>query len=163
MGYENSGRRPEPTALTVLRGNPSRKKLNVNEAVPPHGPVTKPVWLSEGGGTVWDRIAPVCEAMGTLTTADVETFASLCELQWSFQQTAASKDGRQLFRLERDGKEDDAPMKIVVDGVLRVERETATALRPYYDYFGMTPSSRARISVPKPKDQPESKWAGALK
>jgi hypothetical protein len=100
--------------------------------------------------------------MGTLTTADVRAFASLCELQSTMQQTSAAKDGRELFRLQSE-KDDESRMEIVVDAILRLERETATALRPYYDYFGMTPSSRARIQVPKKAETPEGKWAGALK
>jgi hypothetical protein len=47
---------------------------------------------------------------------------------------------------------------------VRLERELANTMRPYYEYFGMTPSSRARISVPKKtEEEPQSKWAGALK
>lgn len=144
MGYENSGRRPSPTALTVLRGNPSRKKPNVNEVMPPSGDVVKPAGLSPGGGVVWDELAPVCLAMRTLTVADLKPFASLCELQATFTETAGKK-GTEAF---------DA----------RLERETANALRPYYELFGLTPVSRARIVVPKTKaDEAPSKWAGALK
>jgi phage terminase small subunit len=162
MGNQNSGRRPQPTALTVLRGNPSRKKLNENEVVPPAGEIVKPAGLSVAAGVVWDELAPVCLAMGTLTTADIRAFASLCELQSTMQQTSAAKDGRELFRLQPE-KDDESRVEVVIDSILRLERETATALRPYYDYFGMTPSSRARIQVPKKAEAPESKWAGALK
>ena len=31
MGNWNSGRRPQPTALKVLRGNPGKRPLNVDE------------------------------------------------------------------------------------------------------------------------------------
>jgi len=155
MGNHNSGRRPDPTALKILRGVPGHRKLPEHEVRPPSGEVTKPAGLSAGAAVVWDRIAPVCLYMGTLTTADVPTFGRMCELQATAEQASAMKDtdGFTYFDVK-----DGSPHPC-----LRVERETATALRPYYDYFGMTPPSRARISVPKPKDQPESKWAGALK
>src|SRR5688572_4230580 len=107
MGYENSGRRPAPTALTVLRGNPSHKKLNENEVRPPAGEVVKPEGLSPGASVVWDELAPICTAMGTLTRADVRPFKSLCELQATMQETAEAKAGRELFRL-KDG-EDGSP------------------------------------------------------
>jgi len=140
MGNQNSGRRPKPTALHVLRGNPSRKKLNENEVRPPAGDVGKPEALSLGASGVWDELAAVCLAMGTLTPADLKPFATLCELQEAFTRSALAK-GTEAY---------DA----------RVERESANALRPYYEYFGLTPSSRARISVPKKADEPQSKWAG---
>ena len=47
-----------------------------------------------------------------------------------------------------------------VHAALKLERETASALRPYYEKFGLEPVGRARISVPQTK-APESKW-GAI-
>lgn len=161
MGHENCGRRPQPTALTVLRGNPSRKKINENEPRPPSGQVTKPTGLSGGAVVVWDELAPVCLAMGTLTTADLRAFATLCELQATILQASAQKDaeGFAMFTLSEDYN--GAP-KVGTHAAVRLERETAQALRPYYEYFGLTPASRARISV-KTSDAPQSKWAGQLK
>jgi len=165
MGYENSGRRPQPTALKMLRGNPSKTRLNQDEPQPPRGETVKPVGLSPGASAVWDELAPICLAMRTLTPADVRPFGSMCELQSTMQETSARKSGRELFRLEAQDRNDkDSPVEIVIDAVLKLERETATALRPYYELFGLTPQARARMAVPKVKDEaPESKWAGVLK
>ena len=160
MGNRNSGPRPAPTALRVLRGVTRQDRLNPSEPCPPVGEVTKPTGLSAGGSAVWDELAPICLAMKTLTVADVRPFASLCELQSTLQETSAAKDGRELFRLKvQDSGDPESPLEIVVDAALKLERETATALRPYYELFGLTPVSRARIVVPKP-DAPASKWAG---
>lgn len=92
---------------------------------------------------MWNELAPIAVAMGTLTAADLRPFATLCELQVTFT-TAARRKGTDRF---------DA----------RLERETATAIRPYYALFGLEPVSRARIAVPKKSDEPVSKWAGVLK
>jgi len=162
MGYENSGRRPQPTALKVLRGNPGKRKPNKNEPVPPSGTVVKPRGLSKAAGSVWDELAPVCIAMKTLTPADVRVFATLCELQSTLQMASASKDGKALLSLAREG-EDSPTLTVTIDAVLRLERDTANALRPYYALFGLEPVSRARIQVAKDDDKPESKWAGVLK
>lgn len=163
MGNQNSGRRPQPTALTVLRGNPSRKKLNENEVRPPSGAVVKPV-MSPAAGVVWDELAPICLAMGTLTRADVRPFKTLCELESTMDSTSAQKAGRDLFTVKRESEDDPNFMTVVIDALLKQERETASALRHYYDLFGLTPVSRARIVVPKGKaEEPASKWAGVLK
>jgi phage terminase small subunit len=159
-GNHNSGRRPKPTALHVLNGNPSRKKLNENEVRPPAGDPQKPAGMSQAGSVMWDELAPVCVAMGTLTTADVVPFATMCELQATMRAVSASKDGRELFHLQAD-EDDPARLAIVVDSALKLERETATALRPYYALFGLEPISRAKINVPKEKP-PASKWAGIV-
>ena len=143
MGYENSGRRPQPTALKVLRGNPSKTRLNEREPVPPAGEVVKPSGLKPDVEAVWEALAPICVAMRTLTPADVWVFVTMCGLQATFTR-AVSLHGTPDF----DAK---------------LERETATALRPYYALFGLEPVSRARIQVPKKVEEPVSKWAGALK
>jgi hypothetical protein len=143
MGFENSGRRPKPTAIHILNGNPSRKKLNENEPCPPAGDVVKPAGLSAGAAEVWDRLAPICLAMRTLTTADVQVFWRLCELEASWETNIRAK-GTEAFSH-------------------RQECDLARELRPYTAVFGLEPVSRSRISTPKPKDEPVSKWAGALK
>lgn len=152
MGNHNSGRRPSPTALTVLRGNPSKKRLNALEPHPPSGPAVKPADLSPGGAAVWDELAPICVAMGTLTGADVRVFVTMCELQSTLQRASGIKDGVWLA-----GDQDN------LIRVLRLERDTANSLRAYYALFGLEPVSRARVQVPKKDDAPVSKWAGILK
>lgn len=101
-------------------------------------------------------MAPVASAMGTLTTADVKPFATLCELQATLEMASSQKnaEGFAPFTLSEDYN--GAPV-IKVHAALKLERETATALRPYYEKFGLEPVGRARISVPKPKE-PENKW-----
>lgn len=161
MGYENSGRRPQPTALKVLRGNPGKEKLNENEPQPPAGEVTKPANLSERGGVVWDRLAPVCIAMGTLTTADLDTFATLCELQADMDMARAAKNAPEFAPFTVSEDYNGAP-KIGVHGAIKLEKELSPVIRPYYALFGLEPVSRARIQVGKQAEPPASKWAGVL-
>jgi len=44
---------------------------------------------------------------------------------------------------------------------LKLERNTAAALRPYYEKFGLEPVGRARLVVHK-DEAPKSKWEGVL-
>ena len=145
-GNANSGRRPAPTKLTVLRGNPSKKRLNALEPQPPAGDVVKPGSLSDGAGRVWDRLAPICLAMGTLTVADVSVFAVLCEGQATLERAAAMKADPDTL-----------------DAATKIEKDFLPLVRPYYAMFGLEPSSRARLVVPRPAEVPESKWAGVLR
>ena len=138
MGNQNSGRRPKPTSLKLLRGEIRKDRLNLLEPKPVTGPVVKPGYLSAPASAIWDEIAHVCLEMGTLTAADVPTFAKLCELE----HTA---------RLASQGKEYPGWKN------QREERDAATAIKSYYDFFGMTPSGRSRIKVPKQPEQ-KSKW-----
>lgn len=162
MGYENSGRRPQPTALKMLRGNPSKTKPNADEPRPPAGEAAKPAALSRLAGVVWDRLAPVCLAMGTLTSADAESFATLCELQADMDLARKSKDAPEFAPFTVSEDYNGAP-KMGVHGAVKLEKELAPIIRPYYALFGLEPVSRARLSVPKLAEEPASKWAGALK
>lgn len=160
MGNHNSGRRPKPTALKVLQGNPGKRHLNALEPKPPAGPVRRPARLSGLAIVVWGELAPIAEAMGTLTTADVKAFATLCELQATLDLASSQKDAEGFAPFTVSEDFNGAP-KIGVHAALKLERETAAALRPYYEKFGLEPVGRARIAVPK-QDEPKSKWAGAL-
>jgi len=147
MGFENSGRRPKPTALKVLLGTARKDRLNPLEPKVPEGEVEKPDTLSVEACRVWDSVAPVLLYMGTLTPADQQTFVAYCELQAAFTYQAQLRD-------LRPG-----------DFNPRLLGDLANKLRPFFDYFGMTPSGRARLSVPRKKqdEEPQSKWAGSLK
>ena len=39
------GRKPKPTALKLLEGNPGKRPINEHEPVPPKGTVKCPTWL----------------------------------------------------------------------------------------------------------------------
>jgi hypothetical protein len=99
--------------------------------------------------------------MQTLTVADTEAFARLCELTATAREASRQKDapGFGMFTISQDYNGAD---KVGVHAAIRVERETAIALRSYYEYFGLTPAARARIQLP-PKAEVVSKWRGILK
>ena len=147
MGVENSGRRPQPTALKVLRGNPGKRKLPAAEPEPPAGEVVAPDGLSVGALAMWAELSPAALAMRTLTTADVRVFCTLCELQATLLMASSRKS-------DPDTEQATAAIKL--------ERDTAIALRPYYALFGLEPVSRARLGSTQEPEKPKSKWAGVL-
>ena len=152
MGNRNSGPRPAPTALKLLRG--SRKdRLNPREPTPPAGEVVTPSTLSPQARGIWDRLAPVCLAMGTLTLADLGAFAALCELQATLELACAQKGLARFRPISKSGR---------IHAALKLVRETASALRPYFEKFGLDPIGRARIVLPAAPEAPPSKWAGVL-
>lgn len=145
MGFERSGRRPKPIALRQLQGNPGKRKLT-GAVVPPSGAIVVPGALSGLGRAVWDEIAPVCLAMGTLTTADVQAFATLCELEATIRQARPWKDQPKTLK-----------------AALRIELRYAAQLRAYYALFGLDPVSRARLQTQPTEADIQNKWAGILK
>lgn len=110
-----TGRPTKPTALKIMEGNPGKRKLPENEPTPPDGEVVRPR-MSPRAARVWDRYAPMVQAMGLLTPVDVPAFATLCGL---------------IAQSER--KPEDMPAN-------RIAR-----MESLFGQFGMTPSSRARL------------------
>jgi len=157
MGNRNSGRRPKPTSLKVLRGNPGKHKLNALEPKPAAGMPAKPKRISAAASEIWDEIAPLALEMGTLTRVDGRAFRTLCELEATLDMASSQKDapGFAPFTI---GEDYNAVPMVKVHTALKLERETAAALRPYYEKFGLEPVGRARIAVPK-HEQPQDEWA----
>ena len=150
MGNRHSGRISRKSALTLIE---STARKNPRPPRPPADPIVKPETLSSEAAAIWDRLAPLCQAMQTLTVADVDAFVTLCELV-ATHRLATREKARPHFRaITRKGWAHPA---------LKLERETAAALRPYFNRFGLDPLGRARIRLPASDEVPVDKWAGLV-
>jgi phage terminase small subunit len=118
-----TGRPPKPTALKILQGNPGKRPLPKDEPTPPAGEVVRPR-MDRRSAAVWDRYAPMVQAMGLLTPVDVPAFAILCALiAESLHKPHEMQSGR-ISRMET-----------------------------LFGQFGMTPSARARLGTAKTAKQ----------
>ena len=52
-----AGRKPKPTAVKKLEGNPGKRKLNTKEPVPAKGMPDCPEWLLPEAKKEWERLA----------------------------------------------------------------------------------------------------------
>lgn len=83
------GRKPKPTALKILEGNPGKRPLNENEPIPPKGNIKCPTWLLPEAKKEWKRLAPSLEAMGVLTMADLTAFEGYCQAYARWKEAEA--------------------------------------------------------------------------
>ena len=70
------GRKPKPTALKKLEGNPGKRPLTELEPLPPISVLRCPNWLLPEARKEWRRLAPALINMGVLTLADAIPFAA---------------------------------------------------------------------------------------
>jgi phage terminase small subunit len=153
-----------PTALKVLRGNPGKRPLNSAEPKPDVGLPGEPPGLSEPARRYWVTVGRQCVAMGTLTIVDGPAFGTLCELLATQELVRLEKnrEGFAPFMIEPmvnpDGSNGE---KVREHPALKLERDTATAIRPYFERFGLDPASRSRLHVTNER-KPVSKWAGLI-
>lgn len=149
------GRKPKPTNLKRLQGNPGKRKLNKGEPTPERGdgPPDRPYGLATRRPTVakqWDEVAPQLHELGLLTGLDVGALRLMLEhYQVALEALAEMRqqDGTlQLVRTDENGVGRKHPM-------LQILRDNSTMYLKFAAEFGMTPSSRSRLKVEPQAEQ----------
>nr|DAR21912.1 MAG TPA: terminase small subunit [Caudoviricetes sp.] len=132
------GRKPKPTALKLLEGNPGKRPINENEPIPPKGKVKCPTWLEAEAKKEWKRLAPSLEAMGVLTQADLTAFAGYCQAyaRWKEAEEFISQHGS-IFQTP-SGYVQQVPQVSIAQQNLKI-------MQSFCSEFGLTPATRARI------------------
>jgi P27 family predicted phage terminase small subunit len=149
----NSGRKPKPTNLKILEGNPGKRPLNKTEPKP-RGSVVKPDWLDGYASEFWDKYAPLCEKLGVLTAADVPTFTGMCE-HWHSWRTVKDEIRKPDFSpVNKHGQ---------VAPACTLAKNSWNDFMKVAVEFGLTPSSRCRISLPgiPEEDENDAEFLGA--
>jgi P27 family predicted phage terminase small subunit len=143
------GRKPKPTHLKVVTGNPGRRPLNQQEIEPPRrrSAPKPPAHLLPDAKAEWRRLAPSLSLLGILSDLDVSPFAAYCQ---SYARWAQAE--RLLATLaEQDASGRDALLiKTRAGGVtpnplIWVARNASNDMVRYAAEFGFTPSSRTRV------------------
>ncbi len=134
------GRKPKPTALKILEGNPGKRPLNEHEPVPPKQQIKCPTWLEPEAKKEWRRLAPSLESMGVLTTADQTAFAGYCQAyaRWKEAEEFISQHGS-IFQTP-SGYVQQVPQVSIAQQNLKI-------MQSFCSEFGLTPATRSRIIV----------------
>lgn len=111
------GRKPKPTALKQVLGNPGHRELNMNEPKP-SGDVMKPRFVKGRAAKIWQTYAPQLMKLGVLTSVDAHMFGMWCCIASEFE------------------KDPD-----------RMPSSRISQMRALASSFGMDASSRSRLSV----------------
>jgi phage terminase small subunit len=73
------GRKPKPTHLKLVQGNPGRRPLNKQEAKPRRTVPTCPGHLNAVARREWRRVVPLLAECGLLTEVDRAPRAAYCQ------------------------------------------------------------------------------------
>lgn len=132
------GRKPKPTAIKLLEGNPGKRPLNEHEPVPPKTDLKCPVWILPDAKKEWKRLAPSLESMGVLTMADLTAFTGYCQAyaRWKEAEEFITKHGF-IFRTP-SGYVQQVPQVSIAQQNLKI-------VQSFCSEFGLTPACRARI------------------
>jgi P27 family predicted phage terminase small subunit len=140
------GRRPKPTRLKVLTGNPGRRPLNTNEPRPEAVVPECPVELGPVARREWDRLAGELAPLRILTNLDRAALAAYCGAygMWAEATEAIQKFGTMIK--SPSGYPVQSPYVSIANRQAEIMMRIASE-------FGFTPASRSRISTPSPNER----------
>ncbi len=141
-----AGRRKKPTNIKVLHGT-FRKDRNVTSEIQAR-PVKKippaPSWLDEAGRKEWKRVAKELHSMGLLTILDFTALEAYC-VAYSRWQHAEKEIDINGFSYEYTNREGVQMMR--KNPAVGIATESMKQMRMWLAEFGMTPSSRSKVSA----------------
>lgn len=148
-----AGRKPTPTNLKLLNGNPGKRPLPENEPKPEPIAPGCPEWLCDTAKQEWNRVSGQLERLGLLTEIDMASLVGYCESYAQYRRAMEfiHKQGETIEIEDEDGN-----LKYVQQvPQVSIANKALANIKALAAEFGMTPSARGRIEVPGLKDDDE--------
>ncbi|HPD57623.1 MAG TPA: phage terminase small subunit P27 family [Smithellaceae bacterium] len=134
------GRKPKPTKLKILMGNPGHRPLPENELQLEVKFPACPDGLSPEAKKIWKREAKKLEPSGILTELDQTIFAMYCESYATWSDAVLQIAKRGVIVGTKTGFPIQNPYVPVKNTAWKQMKECLVEM-------GMTPSSRSRVAV----------------
>lgn len=149
-----AGRRPKPTRIKEIEGNPGKRALNRKEPRPEAIIPPCPEHLDLEARAEWARIAPELMRLRILAHVDRAALAAYCQAwsRWVDAETNLKKFGAVIK----------TPKGYPIQNpYLGIANTAIELMRKFLTEFGMTPSSRSRIAagVGQPEAPLEDEWS----
>ena len=139
------GRKPTPTALKLLRGNPGKRRLNADEPTPDALPAAVPAELTDPEASAeWTRTIVPAIASGQITAADRAMAIAHCEL-WATWRSLLADAARHPHVVAVGPSQYPTPNPARV-----MSNKTFSLLKAVDAELGLTPTSRSRVTAERP-------------
>ena len=153
-----SGPAPQPTALKKLKGThrPSRDAANQMSLPKIESIEAAPSDLPVRARVEWYRVVNSLTPLGVLTVADLSLLKSYCQHVASMELAAEKLNqpgGYTTLMQNKGGGSYEMKSPWVT-----IYNEASDRAAKLGQQFGLTPSSRTRISAPAKPDKPEDPW-----
>lgn len=142
------GRKPKPTKLKILDGEPNKNRINPDEPQPKSEIPSCPAHLSTPAKTEWKRIVVELGPLGLLTKIDRAELAAYCDAygQWvlakrKLNELASMSPDKLAFLYKTTNG------NLIINPLLSVANKAREDMHKFLVEFGMTPASRSRISA----------------
>ncbi len=151
------GRKPTPTKLKILRGNPGKRPVNDREPHPRQGIPKCPQHLDDEARREWRRATKELAAIGMLCHVDRADLAAYCQCwsRWVKMEEIVQRSGEVLVSKTTKRRESktgvivtEEASKMYTSPYMKVLNATLIAMHKFASEFGMSPASRVRLSTP---------------
>ena len=148
------GRKPKPSALRVLEGNPGKRPIN-NEPSPEPGIPPAPAHLSEQAKKAWAGVSVKLDKIGVLTEVDDWALEMLCENYAEILDLRAEikKDGRFQTVTNKNGD-----TRTVNHPAATQLADAERRFKAMLEQFGLTPSARVRVKANPKSSSPFDRY-----
>ena len=150
-----AGRKPRPTNLKLLEGNPGKRALPKHEPQPRPVRPDCPAFLNKAAQDIWTETLPELEYMGTITAADQAIFAGYCRAYELAQRTSRYLDRRGLKTTAPSGYSQSKPEVAICN-------KAWESVAKFGAELGIGAASRSRIEVKKRDDDSQDTAAQIL-
>jgi P27 family predicted phage terminase small subunit len=142
------GRKPLPSNVVRLRGNPGKRKPNDAEPRPEVRAPSCPACLSDEARKEWQRLAKELSTLGLLTGIDRGQLAAYCQAHALWQEAVQAIGRYGTMVKSPNGFPMQSPYVALANKQVEIMVRIAAE-------FGMTPSSRSRLRTgERPPDDP---------
>lgn len=150
-----AGRRPTPTTLKLVKGNPGKRALNKKEPKPARSIPSPPDHLTDDGKFAWGRLTVLLDRMGVLTEADAFALERLCDCYADILELRelVEQDGRTYETTSTQGEK-----VIKANPAVSMLADADRRFKGYLVEFGLTPAARSKVQI-KDDDPEEDQFA----
>ncbi len=150
------GRKPKPTALKKLEGNPGKRALNKKEPKPDAGIPECPDHLQGTARTEWKRITQELHKLKLISRVDRAALAICCSAWADYVKACGKLKTQGEVIISDNGGMYQNPW-------MAIKKRSMEQIMKFYAEFGMTPASRSRVKVDdeSPEDELEKMLFGA--
>lgn len=140
-----AGRRPKPTVLRLVQGNPGKRPLNRSEPKPKRKSPIRPAHLSEKAKTAWPKVSRILSGLSVLTVADGLSLEGLCEAYADYLDSREElrKAGSAYYQIATEG----GGVMWRAHPALAVRNDADRRLRAWLVEFGLTPAARSKVKM----------------
>lgn len=142
-----AGRKPVPTHLKLVTGNPGKRALPKKEARTKPSMPSPPAHLGRAAKTEWRRVVRQLFNLGLLSVIDRAALAAYAQSyeRWVRAEKEWADKGYQMVIVTTMGN-------IIQNPLIGIANRAAADMVKYATEFGMTPAARSRVNANPPDE-----------